>query len=60
MSKKSKLLLSLAGIALFMSLVFRLAPATPAKDASDFAVGLGAALMFGVLLTRNAHSDSER
>ena len=51
MSKKSKIFLAMAGFAMLMSLVFKFAFAIPANDLGDFAVGLGAALMLGVLLT---------
>lgn len=51
MSKKSKIFLAMAGIALLLSLVFRFALAIPANDLSDFTIGLGAALMLGVLAT---------
>jgi hypothetical protein len=51
MRKKGKLFLALAAIALLSSMVFRFAFATPANDLSDFAIGLGAAFMLGVLIT---------
>ncbi|MEZ4712077.1 MAG: hypothetical protein R3A44_33125 [Caldilineaceae bacterium] len=51
MSKKSKIFLAMAGIALLLSLVFRFPLAIPANDLSDFTIGLGAALMLGVLST---------
>jgi hypothetical protein len=51
MSKKSRIFLAMAGVALVLSLILRFALSTPANDLSDFAIGLSAALMFGVLLT---------
>lgn len=50
-NNKSKTFLVVAGISLLLSLLFRFALANPATDLSDFAIGLGAAAMFGVLLS---------
>jgi hypothetical protein len=51
MSKKSKLFLAMACIAMAVTMVSKFLPAHPFRDIGDFAIGLGAALMLGVLIT---------
>ena len=51
MSKKSRIFLGLAAAALTVTLVSRLLHAPSLRDPGDFTAGLGAALLFGVLLT---------
>ena len=49
MNRKSRIFLGLACVALVVALVSRLAFSS--SEISDFATGLGAALMVGVLVT---------
>ena len=51
MSRNSKVLLTLACVAVVASLVLTILPSHSAHDARDFTIGLSAALMLGVLMT---------
>lgn len=51
MSRKSRIFLGFACLAMVVSLLSRFLPAFSSHDVADFAAGLGAALMIGVLLT---------
>lgn len=51
MSRKSRIFLGMACAALVVVLASRLVPAFSSNDISDFATGLAAALMVGVLIT---------
>jgi hypothetical protein len=51
MSKKSRMFLGFACLAMVVSLLSRFLPAFSSPGIADFAAGLGAALMIGVLVT---------
>lgn len=51
MNRMSRMFLSLAGVTMVGSLVARLQVSPAAHQVSDFAVGLAAAFMVGVLVT---------
>ena len=51
MTKKSRLFLAFAGIAMVVSLVTQFIPGLESSGVRDFAVGLAAAFMLGVLIT---------